>query len=71
MKEKTTEVKEKTGVSDDVKAGSGHVKPISDHVKSVSDHVNRDFVLMGAYRSDSREDARKGRYAFTVPQERF
>ena len=53
LKEKTAEVKEKTGVSDDVKIGSGHVKPISDH-------VNRDFeVLMGAYRNDFRDNARK------------
>ena len=46
VKEKTSEVKEKTGVSDDVKIGSGH--------------VNRDFeVLMGAYRNDFRDNARK------------
>ena len=71
------EVKEKTGVSDDVKAasddvktGSVHEKQISDHVKSVSDDVNHDFeVLMGAYRSDFRENARKVLYAFAeVPE---
>ena len=69
-----TEVKEKTGVSDDVKivsgevkTGSGHEKQISDHVKSVSDDVNHEFeVLMGAYRSDFRENARKVLYAFAV-----
>lgn len=71
------EVKEKTGVSDDVKAasddvktGSVHEKQISGHVKSVSDDVNHDFeVLMGAYRSDFRENARKVLYAFAeVPE---
>ena len=35
MKEKSSEVKERTGVSDYVKAGSDHVKPISDHVKPI------------------------------------
>ena len=71
------EVKEKTGVSDDVKAasddvktGSVHEKSISDHVKSVSDDVNSDFeVLMGAYRSDFRENARKVLYAFAEAPE--
>ena len=71
------EVKEKTGVSDDVKAasddvktGSVHEKSISDHVKSVSDDVNSDFeVLMGAYRSDFRENARKVLYAFAKTPE--
>ena len=71
------EVKEKTGVSDDVKAasddvktGSVHEKQISDHVKSVSDDVNHDFeVLMGAYRSDFRENARKVFYAFAEAPE--
>ena len=71
------EVKEKTGVSDDVKAasddvktGSVHEKQISDHVKSVSDDVNHDFeVLMGAYRSDFRENARKVLYAFAETPE--
>ena len=71
------EVKEKTGVSDDVKAasddvktGSVHEKSISDHVKSVSDDVNQDFeVLMGAYRSDFRENARKVFYAFAEAPE--
>ena len=78
------EMKEKTGVSDDVKAasddvktasddvktGSVHEKQISGHVKSVSDDVNHDFeVLMGAYRSDFRENARKVLYAFAeVPE---
>lgn len=64
------EVKEKTGVSDDVKTGSVHEKQISGHVKSVSDDVNHDFeVLMGAYRSDFRENARKVLYAFAeVPE---
>lgn len=78
------EVKEKTGVSDEVKAasdevkaasddvktGSVHEKQISGHVKSVSDDVNHDFeVLMGAYRSDFRENARKVLYAFAeVPE---
>ena len=67
---KTSEVKEKTGVSDDVKTGSVHEKPISDHVKSVSDDVNHDFeVLMGAYRSDFRENARKVLYAFAETPE--
>ena len=71
------EVKEKTGVSDEVKAasddvktGSVHEKQISDHVKSVSDDVNHDFeVLMGAYRSDFRENARKVFYAFAEAPE--
>ena len=75
--DENAEVKEKTGVSDDVKAasddvktGSVHEKQISDHVKSVSDDVNHDFeVLMGAYRSDFRENARKVLYAFAeVPE---
>ena len=67
---KTSEVKEKTGVSDDVKTGSVHEKPISDHVKSVSDDVNHDFeVLMGAYRSDFRENARKVLYVFAEAPE--
>ena len=67
---KNAEVKEKTGVSDDVKAGSVHEKQISDHVKSVSDDVNHDFeVLMGAYRSDFRENARKVLYAFAETPE--
>ena len=64
--------REKNGVSDDVKAGSVHVNPISvqenpisDHAKPISDHVNSDFeVLMGAYRGDFRENARKVLYAF-------
>jgi predicted HTH transcriptional regulator len=61
--EKTPEVGEKTGVSDDVKAESVHVKPISDY-------VNHDFkVLMGAYRSDFRENARKVLYAFAESPE--
>lgn len=71
------EVKEKTGVSDDVKAASDdvktrsvHEKQINDHVKSVSDDVNHDFeVLMGAYRSDFRENARKVFYAFAEAPE--
>jgi len=64
------EVKEKNGVSDDVKAESVHEKSISDHVKSVSDDVNSDFeVLMGAYRSDFRENARKVLYAFAETPE--
>ena len=71
------EVKEKTGVSDDVKAasddvktGSVHEKQISDHVKSVSDDVNSDFeVLMGAYRCDFRENARKVLYVFAEAPE--
>ena len=64
------EVKEKTGVSDDVKAGSVQEKPISDHEKSVSDEVNRDFeVLMGAYRSDFRDNARQVLYAFAETPE--
>ena len=71
------EVKEKTGVSDDgkaaiddVKTGSVHEKQISGHVKSVSDDVNHDFeVLMGAYRSDFRENARKVLYAFAKTPE--
>ena len=71
------EVKEKTGVSDEVKAASDdvktesvHEKQISDHVKSVSDDVNHDFeVLMGAYRSDFRENARKVFYAFAEAPE--
>ena len=65
-----SEVGEKTGVSDDVKAGSVHEKPISDHEKSVSDDVNRDFeVLMGAYRSDFRDNARQVLYAFAETPE--
>jgi predicted HTH transcriptional regulator len=68
--EKPSEVGEKTGVSDDVKAGSVHEKPISDHEKSVSDDVNRDFeVLMGAYRSDFRDNARQVLYAFAETPE--
>ncbi len=52
------EVKEKNAVSDDVKAESDHVKP-------VSDDVNHDFeVLMGAYRNDFRDNARRVYYAF-------
>jgi predicted HTH transcriptional regulator len=44
--EKTSEVKEKIAVSDDV--------------KPVSDDVNHDFeVLMGAYRNDFRDNARR------------
>ena len=63
-------VKEKIAVSDDVKTGSVHEKPISDHVKSVSDEVNHEFeVLMGAYRSDFRENARKVPYAFAETPE--
>ena len=65
-----SEVGEKTGVSDDVKAGSVHEKPISDHEKSVSYDVNRDFeVLMGAYRSDFRDNARQVLYAFAETPE--
>ncbi len=53
-----SKVKEKIAVSDDVKTESGHVKP-------VSDDVNRDFeVLMGAYRNDFRDNARRVYYAF-------
>ena len=64
------EVKEKTGVSDDGKTEIVHEKQISGHVKSVSDDVNNDFeVLMGAYRSDFRENARKVLYVFAeVPE---
>ena len=51
-------VKEKIAVSDDVKTESDHVRP-------VSDDVNRDFdVLMGAYRNDFRDNARRVYYAF-------
>lgn len=65
VKEKNTEVREKTGVSDDVRTGSGHEKPVSDNVKPVSDDVNHDFeVLMGAYRNDFRDNARRVYYAF-------
>ena len=65
-----SEVKEKIAVSDDVKAGSVQEKPISDHEKSVSDEVNRDFeVLMGAYRSDFRDNARQVLYAFAETPE--
>ena len=65
-----SEVGENTGVSDDVKTGSVHEKQISDHEKSVSDDVNHDFeVLMGAYRSDFRENARKVFYAFAEAPE--
>ena len=75
--EKIAEVGEKTGVSDDVKTisddvktGSVHEKPISDDVKSVSDDVNHDFeVLMGAYRSDFLENARKVLHAFAETPE--
>ncbi len=64
------EVKEKTGVSDDVKAASDDVKTGSVHEKQISDHVNHDFeVLMGAYRSDFRENARKVFYAFAEAPE--
>jgi len=57
-------------VSDDVKSGSVYERPISDHVKSVSDDVNSDLeVLMGAYRSDFRENARKVLYAFAETPE--
>ena len=60
---KTSEVGEKTGVNDDVEPGSGHVKP-------TSGYVNRDFeVLMGAYRSDFRENARKVLHAFAESPE--
>ena len=64
------EVKEKTGVSDDGKTEIVHEKQTSGHVKSVSDDVNHDFeVLMGAYRSDFRENARKVLYVFAeVPE---
>ena len=63
-------MKGKIAVSDDVKTGSVHEKPISDHVKSVSDEVNHEFeVLMGAYRSDFRENARKVPYAFAETPE--
>ncbi len=52
------EVKEKIAVSDDVKTESDHVRP-------VSDDVNRDFeILMGAYRNDFRDNARRVYYAF-------
>ena len=68
--EKTPEVGEEAGVRDDVKAGSVHEKPISVHVKPISDDVNRDFeVLMGAYRSDFRDNARKVLYAFAETPE--
>ena len=56
--------------SDGAKTGSVHEKEISGHVKSVSDDVNHDFeVLMGAYRSDFRENARKVLYAFAETPE--
>ena len=52
------EAKEKIAVSDDVKTESDHVKPVSGDVK-------RDFeVLMGAYRNDFRDNARRVYYAF-------
>ena len=64
---KASEVGEKTGVSDDVKAGSVQEKPISDHVKSRSEGVNGDFeVLMGAYRHDFRDNARRVFSAITA-----
>ena len=67
---KTSEVGEKTGVNDDVEPGSGHVKPTSGHVKPTSGYVNRNFeVLMGAYRSDFRENARKVLHAFAESPE--
>lgn len=72
LRRKTAEVKEETGISDGAKAKNVHEKQISDgvkaknvHEKSLNDDVNRDFdVLMGAYRSDFRENARKVLDAF-------
>ena len=66
-----------TGVSGDVKAGSVHASPISGDanrisgdVNRISGDVNRDFeILMGAYRSDFRENARKVLYAFAETPE--
>ena len=64
-------------ISDDVKKGSVQenstsvqVNSASAQVNPISDVVNRDFeVLMGAYRSDFRENARKVLYAFAeVPE---
>ena len=60
----------KTGVSGDVRAGSVRANPTSGDENPVSDDVNRDFeVLMGAYRSDFRENARKILYAFAETPE--
>ena len=55
-----SEVKGKTGGSDSETTGSDHEKHISGHENPVSVDVNRDFdVLMGAYRNDFRDNARK------------
>ena len=50
----------KKGASGHVNKGSVQEDSVSDHVMSISGDVNYDFeVLMGAYRSDFRENARK------------
>lgn len=67
---KTPELGVKTGVSGDVKAGSVRANPTSGDENRISGDVNRDFeVLMGAYRSDFRENARKVLYAFAETPE--
>lgn len=67
---KTPKLGVETGVSGDVKAGSVRANPTSGDENRISDDVNRDFeVLMGAYRSDFRENARKVLYAFAETPE--
>lgn len=67
---KTPELGVETGVSGDVKAGSVRANPTSGDENRISGDVNRDFeVLMGAYRSDFRENARKVLYAFAETPE--
>ena len=60
----------KKGASGHVNKGSVQEDSVSDHVMSISGDVNYDFeVLMGAYRSDFREKARKVFYAFAETPE--
>ena len=67
---KKPEVGVETGTSGDVKSGSVRANPASVDENRISDDVNRDFeVLMGAYRSDFRENARKVLYAFAETPE--
>ena len=68
--EKTSEVGEKKAVSEGENAEVKEKTGVSDDVKAASDDVNHDFeVLMGAYRSDFRENARKVFYAFAEAPE--
>lgn len=70
VREKTSEVREKKAISEDVNRISEDVNRISDDEKQGSEGEKGEFdILMGAYRNDFRENARKVLAAFAEDPE--